>query len=253
MNAKRDAAEQWRTAIDVVQAFPDAGGVRQFSRGRSRSRWAASWYGQVKPRRTPDAPVDTLRERTRPAAGCVGAWSGSERGRIVLRFMAQPHACSQYRKKSDGRSFPGMTFPDMTFCRRSLGAGRAAYTRPAGLRTGDWSALKVSRLGPDGAEESASVRREAAILRNLDHPGIVAFFEAGEKNGPRVFLNGMACGPATGRAAARRTAPTARRDPHGGEIERRDPLLALPPIHLWGIEAVQHRIQWPGRGQVGGL
>src|ERR1039457_3977388 len=30
MNAARDVAEQWWTASDVVQAFPDAGAVRPF-------------------------------------------------------------------------------------------------------------------------------------------------------------------------------------------------------------------------------
>jgi hypothetical protein len=30
MNAARHVAEQWRTASDVVQTFPDAGAVRQF-------------------------------------------------------------------------------------------------------------------------------------------------------------------------------------------------------------------------------
>ncbi len=30
MNAARDVAEQWWTASDVVQSFPDAGAVRQF-------------------------------------------------------------------------------------------------------------------------------------------------------------------------------------------------------------------------------
>ena len=42
MKAARDVAEQWWTASDVVQAFPDAGAVRRFSHGCSSSRWAAS-------------------------------------------------------------------------------------------------------------------------------------------------------------------------------------------------------------------
>ena len=38
MNAARDVAEQWWTASDVVQAFPDADAVRQFLAIRNRSK-----------------------------------------------------------------------------------------------------------------------------------------------------------------------------------------------------------------------
>jgi hypothetical protein len=56
MNAARQVAEQWWTSSDVVQAFPDAGAVRQFltwmqqfSLGRKRllDTLLAATYGQA--------------------------------------------------------------------------------------------------------------------------------------------------------------------------------------------------------------
>ena len=84
-----------------------------------------------------------------------------------------------------------MTFPDITSCPLAWARGAGVYQarQAKGRRL---VALKVSRLGPDAAEEAPSVRRKAAVLRNLDHPGIVAFLEAGESNGRAFSMEWLA-------------------------------------------------------------
>jgi serine/threonine protein kinase len=59
-------------------------------------------------------------------------------------------------------------------------------------------ALKVSRIGPNTAEERANVRREAGVLRKLDHPSIVGFLEAGRSDGRAFFSMEWINGPQLG-------------------------------------------------------
>ena len=99
-------------------------------------------------------------------------------------------------------------------------------------------AIKV--MPADRARPSAA-RREAIAVARLDHPGIVALFDAGEEGGARYLVSelvdGRTLGPARGRrralgprrparrAGARRRArprPRARRDPPRRQAAERD-------------------------------
>jgi serine/threonine-protein kinase len=94
----------------------------------------------------------------------------------------QPIPVEEQREVLSGNDVPGHYILRPLAWARGAGVYQARQAKGRRL-----VALKVSRLGPDAAEERASVRREAAILRRLDHPGIVAFFEAGESNGRAFF------------------------------------------------------------------
>ena len=105
----------------------------------------------------------------------------------------QPIPAEEQREVLSGNDVPGHCIlrPLAWAQRRGVYQARQAKSRRL-------VALKVSRLAPDEAKERASVRREAAILRNLNHPGIVAFFEAGESNGRAFFSMEWLAGPQLG-------------------------------------------------------
>ncbi len=105
----------------------------------------------------------------------------------------QPIPAEEQREVLSGSDVPGHYILRPLAWARGAGVYQARQAKSRRL-----VALKVSRLGSDAAQERASVRREAAILRKLDHPGIVAFFEAGERNGRAFFSMEWLAGPQLG-------------------------------------------------------
>jgi serine/threonine protein kinase len=79
-------------------------------------------------------------------------------------------------------------------------AGRFEIDRPAGsggmgtvyrardLHTGAWVALKLLHEGSTGPDEAGRFAREARLLAELRHPGIVAHVAHGQSPGGRCFL-----------------------------------------------------------------
>jgi serine/threonine-protein kinase len=117
----------------------------------------------------------------------------------------EPIPAEEQREVLSGNAVPGHHILRPLAWARGAGVYQARQAKTRRL-----VALKVSRLGPDAAQERASVRREAAILRKLHHPGIVAFLEAGETNGRAFFSMEWLAGPQLGERL--RDGPLAPRD-----------------------------------------
>ena len=126
-----------------------------------------------------------------------GSYPGSEQSRIVHRLWRsrtlQPIPAEEQREVLSGNDVAGYDILRALAWAQGAGVYQARQVKNRRL-----VALKVSRLGPDAAEERANVRREGAILRQLDHPGIVGFFEAGESNGRAFFSMEWLAGPQLG-------------------------------------------------------
>jgi eukaryotic-like serine/threonine-protein kinase len=105
----------------------------------------------------------------------------------------QPIPPEEQREVLSGNEVPGYQILRPLAWARGAGVYQARQVQTRRL-----VALKVSRLGPDAAEERTSVRREAGILRQLDHRNIVGFLEAGESNGRAFFSMEWLTGPQLG-------------------------------------------------------
>jgi serine/threonine protein kinase len=105
----------------------------------------------------------------------------------------EPIPKEEEREVLSGNGVPGYAILQPLAWARGAGVYQARQVKSRRL-----VALKVSRLGPDAAHERASVRREAGILRQLDHPGIVGFLEAGESDGRAFFSMEWLAGPQLG-------------------------------------------------------
>src|SRR4051794_7770224 len=84
---------------------------------------------------------------------------------------------------------PGQAFGPFTI-EREVGAGAmGAVYRAVYAKTGQRVAIKIMAPGLGGATSHAAARfeREAAILRQLDHPNIVRLFGVGKFQGSHYY------------------------------------------------------------------
>jgi serine/threonine-protein kinase len=82
-----------------------------------------------------------------------------------------------------GKDVPGFDILRLMEGARSAGLYKARHVPSRRL-----VALKVSRLGPEASEERANIRREASVLRKLDHSSVVGMLESGVRGG-RAFYS----------------------------------------------------------------
>ncbi len=128
------------------------------------------------------------------------AWELCLPGHQVSRCIAcgaaarlQPIPAEEQREVLSGHDVPGHEIVCPLAWARGAGVYKARQVESQRL-----VALKVSRLGPDAAEEHANVKREARILRRLGHPAIVGFLAAGESDGRAFFSMEWLAGPQLG-------------------------------------------------------
>jgi serine/threonine-protein kinase len=105
----------------------------------------------------------------------------------------EPIPAEEQREVLSGNDVPGYVI----VCPLAWARGAGVY-KARQLENRKLVALKVSRVGPDAAEEHVNVKREAGILRKLGHAAIVAFLAAGESGGRAFFSMEWLAGPQLG-------------------------------------------------------
>ncbi len=116
------------------------------------------------------------------------AWELGAAANEVTSCIACGAACALQPMPIEWEILSGKEIPGYDILCLSEGARSAGVYKARHMQSRRLVALKVSRLGPDAAEERSNVRREAGVLRKLDHSSVVGMLESGMRSG-RAFYS----------------------------------------------------------------